>query len=195
MTGRLDKLIVIDIEATCWESEPPPDQEAEIIEIGVCVLDIRSGERLARQSILVQPERSEISPFCTALTSLTPDVVARGVPFELACKILRRRYGSSNRAWASYGDYDRHLFERQCAARNVVYPFGNTHINVKNLVAVLRGLPCEVGLAESLRLMNLSFDGTPHRGVDDAWNTASLLTTLMVQQRQNALLHEAGPQN
>ncbi len=195
MTGRLDKLIVIDIEATCWESEPPPGQEAEIIEIGVCVLDIHSGDRLARRSILVHPEQSEISPFCTELTSLTPDAVARGVSFETACDILRRRYGSGNRAWASYGDYDRHLFERQCAARSVVYPFGHTHINVKNLVAVLHGLPTEVGLAESLRLMNLSFDGTPHRGVDDAWNTASLLTTLMIQQRQVALLHEVGPQH
>ncbi len=195
MTGRLDKLIVIDVEATCWEDDPPAGQEAEIIEIGVCVLDIRSGERLARHSILVQPERSEISPFCTALTSLTPAQVARGVSFEAACKILRRRYGSGNRAWASYGDYDRHLFERQCALRNVAYPFGHTHINVKALVALLRGFPREVGLAESLRLMQLPFDGTPHRGVDDAWNTASLLTTLMVQQRQFGLLPESGPQH
>ena len=117
------------IRDSCWEGEPPPGQEAEIIEIGVCVLDVLTGERLARESILVRPERSQVSAFCTQLTTLTPERVARGVTFERACRILRRKYGAGDRAWASYGDEDRRLFEKQCAARGAPYPFGPTHLN------------------------------------------------------------------
>jgi len=46
MAAKLDKLIVIDIEATCWEGDPPEGQAAEIIEIGVCVLDVTTGQRV-----------------------------------------------------------------------------------------------------------------------------------------------------
>lgn len=34
-----DNIIIIDLEATCWEGKPPQGQESEIIEIGICVLD------------------------------------------------------------------------------------------------------------------------------------------------------------
>ncbi len=183
MAGRLDHLIVIDVEATCWDGEPPAGQEAEIIEIGVCELDINSGERVARQSILVKPERSEVSPFCTQLTTLCPEQVAAGVSFERACRILRRKYRTGDRTWASYGDYDRRQFERQCQARGIPYPFGPTHINVKNLVAVLNGLRREIGLEAALALLHLPLEGTHHRGVDDAWNTGLILSRLIMQRR------------
>jgi len=182
VAAKPDRIIVIDVEATCWEGEQPPSQEPEIIEIGVCVLDVLSGERLAREGILVRPERSQVSPFCTQLTTLTPERVGRGVTFEHACRILRRKYGAGDR-WASYGDEDRHLFERQCVARGVPYPFGPTHLNVKALIALLHGLPREIGLPGALALLNLPAEGTPHRGVDDACNTARLLASLILHHR------------
>lgn len=37
-------LIIIDIEATCWKKLPPPGQQSEIIEIGVCTYDLASGK-------------------------------------------------------------------------------------------------------------------------------------------------------
>jgi inhibitor of KinA sporulation pathway (predicted exonuclease) len=183
LAGKLDKLIVIDIEATCWDGDPPKDQEAEIIEIGVCVLDIPTGQRVARQSILVKPERSEVSPFCTELTTLTQTQVNSGVSFEHACRILRRKYHAGDRTWASYGNYDRRQFEKQCRERDITYPFGPTHINVKNLVALFQGWRREIGMLQAMSLMELTVEGTHHRGVDDAWNTGLLLAKLIVQQR------------
>ncbi|HVO71678.1 MAG TPA: 3'-5' exonuclease [Aggregatilineaceae bacterium] len=183
MAGRLDQVIVIDIEATCWDDAPPEGQEAEIIEIGVCAVDVPTSTRLSKRSILVKPEHSEVSPFCTELTTLTQAQVSGGVSFEHACQILRRRYRTSDRTWASYGDYDRRQFEKQCAVRNVPYPFSPTHINVKNLLAVFQGLRSEVGLVNALELMHLPLEGTLHRGADDAWNTALILLKLMLQQR------------
>jgi len=181
----LDQLLVIDIEATCWDGQPPEGQEAEIIEIGVCTLDIPSGRRVSRQSILVQPERSEVSPFCTELTTLTQVQVERGVSFEHACQVLRRKYRAGDRVWASYGDYDRRQFEKQCRERDILYPFGPTHINIKNLLAVFHGLTHEVGMLDAMKLMRLPVEGTHHRGVDDAWNTGLILSKLILQRRND----------
>jgi inhibitor of KinA sporulation pathway (predicted exonuclease) len=183
MEKRLDQLIVIDIESTCWNSHPPDGQQQEIIEIGICMLEVASGERLERRSLLVRPEYSEVSPFCTELTTLTQEQVAEGVPFDEACAILRSEYGAAERVWASYGDYDRRQFEKQCTQRGIAYPFGPSHINVKNLLALVYGLPREVGMVQALALMDLPVEGTHHRGVDDAWNTGLLLARLLLQRR------------
>ena len=40
MARKLDRILVVDVEATCWEGNPPPGQTSEIIEIGLCVLDV-----------------------------------------------------------------------------------------------------------------------------------------------------------
>ncbi len=184
MAGKLDKLLVVDVEATCWEDDTPPaGQEAEIIEIGVCLLDIASGARTGKQSIIVRPECSTVTPFCTALTSLTPEQVRGGVAFEHACQILRRKYRSRARVWASYGEFDLRQFQTQCAARGIAYPFSATHINVKSLLAVMHGLPREVGLLRAMELLGLPPEGRHHRGVDDAWNTALLLSRLLLARR------------
>jgi len=189
MAKRLDQIIVVDLECTCWESEPPPGQIGEIIEIGVCLLDSNSLLRSARQSILVRPERSQVSPFCTKLTTLTQAQVDTGIPFEQACQELRKTYRTSDRTWASYGDFDRRQFERQCQETGVRYPFGKTHLNVKNLLSLALNEPYEVGLDRALDLTGLPLEGTHHRGVDDAWNIAQLLAVLLGRLRTN---HSAG---
>ena len=35
MARKLDRILVVDVEATCWEGDPPPGQISEIIEIGL----------------------------------------------------------------------------------------------------------------------------------------------------------------
>ncbi len=175
----LDQVLVVDVESTCWEGTPPGGQVSEIIEIGVCPVEVRSGVRGERRSVLVRPTRSTVSPFCTQLTTLTPGTVAEGVSFAEACALLRREYRSADRVWASYGDYDRKMFERQCADFGVKYPFGPRHVNVKTLFALTHALPKEVGMAEALRMAGLELDGTHHRGHDDAYNIAGLLAGLL----------------
>jgi inhibitor of KinA sporulation pathway (predicted exonuclease) len=179
MAKRLDHVLVIDVEATCWEGSPPSGQENEIIEIGVCTIDVRGRRREERESILVRPRRSRVSPFCTQLTTLTQADVDQGIPFEEASRLLRAKYHSDQRTFASYGDYDRNQFERQCRSFGVKYPFGPTHLNVKNLFALCRGLPHEVGMDAALGMLGLPLEGTHHRGGDDAWNIAAVLLGLL----------------
>lgn len=183
MARTLDQIVVIDVESTCWEAAPPPGQESEIIEIGICTLDVASGERLERQTMLVKPQISTVSDFCTRLTTLTQHQVDAGVTFQEACEVLKSAYSSRDRAWASYGDYDRRQFERQCQSRHVGYPFGPSHLNVKTLFALAHALRREVGMDEALQLLHLSLEGVHHRAGDDAWNIGLILSELILQRR------------
>lgn len=183
MARKLDQILVVDIEATCWSGPPPEGQESEVIEIGLCTLEVATGERLERRSVLVKPERSKVSEFCTELTSLTQKQVDKGLSFADACLLLERDYHSRRRVWASYGDYDRNLFQRQCESRGVAYPFSDGHLNVKSLFAIVHALPYEVGMLQALEMSNLELMGIHHRGDDDAWNIASILSRIILRGR------------
>ncbi len=182
---RLDLAVlnVIDVESTCWEGLPPPGQEQEIIEIGLCTLDLGLLAPIEAESVLVRPQRSTVSPFCTHLTTLTQAHVDSGIPFADACALLLRRYSTRERVWASYGDFDRLQFERQCRAFGVEYPFGRRHLNVKTWLALSLGLSREVGMAEALRLLRLPLHGTHHRAGDDAQNIARIAAQLLSDTR------------
>jgi inhibitor of KinA sporulation pathway (predicted exonuclease) len=183
MAQRLDEIVVIDVEATCWHGSPPPGELQEIIEIGVCPLDVATLARGARDSLLVRPTHSTVSAYCTALTTLTAEQVGAGHSFEEACTMLAERHRTRPRAWASWGDFDRQMFERQCAREQVPSPFGVTHLNVKHLFALVHGLPQELGMREALEVAGLPHTGTHHRGDDDAWNIAGLLASLLQAAR------------
>jgi inhibitor of KinA sporulation pathway (predicted exonuclease) len=184
MAKLLDRILVIDVEATCWErGQEPPGVEPEVIEIGVAEVDVATATVVGGESILVRPQRSDVSEFCTKLTTLTQQQVDSGVLFDEACKTLRKQYRSEDRAWASYGDYDRAQFERQCKAFGVRYPFGRTHLNVKSFFALARALPHEVGMDEALKKAGLPLEGTHHRGGDDARNIAKILCDLLRRAR------------
>ncbi|HEX4612856.1 MAG TPA: 3'-5' exonuclease [Urbifossiella sp.] len=184
MAKRLDQVLVIDIESTCWDGGYPPKGQAnDIIEIGLCPLELSTGRRLEKRSILVRPERSVVSPFCTQLTTLTQEQVAGGIAFKDACKLLEDEYLSQVRLWASFGDYDRKQFDKQCRETGVRYPFGPSHLNVKTLCSISRGLQSEVGLPQAIALFGLTLEGTHHRGHDDAWNIAAVLWELLKKSR------------
>lgn len=187
MAKKLDQIIVVDIEATCWEGNPPPGQEQEIIEIGICALDIASGSRTEKHSILIQPVRSQVSEFCSQLTTLTQQQMDKeGIPFADAIQRVRRDYQPEQRAWASYGDYDRLQIQRQCEQHGITYPFGRTHINVKNLLAVSLNLSHEIGLERAMQKLGLPLEGTHHRGHDDAWNIAAVLAEIFARTRRGS---------
>jgi inhibitor of KinA sporulation pathway (predicted exonuclease) len=171
-----NKIIIIDLEATCWEGNPPRGQENEIIEIGVCILDTATGTITKNKGILITPEHSKVSPFCTQLTTITQQMLdENGILLEDAFDILRDEYDSENYTWASYGAYDLNMVKRQCSKFKIDYPFSNDHINVKALFAEIKGLRKEIGMGGALKMLNFKLEGTHHRGVDDARNIAKIL--------------------
>ncbi len=176
MARKLDKIVVVDVESTCWEDKNPDGMESDIIEIGICLLDVGTGEITDNRGIMVIPERSDISTFCTELTTITPELIKQeGITFKEALKILKNDYLTQSRAWASFGAYDLKQFQRQCSSLNMGYPFGPSHINVKTLFALKNRLGHELGMAGALKHINIELEGTHHRGKDDARNIAKIL--------------------
>ena len=86
MARKLDRILVVDVESTCWEGNPPPGQMSEIIEIGLCVVDVAALERVERRSILVRPACSTVSAVLHAAHHADPGgrgrrhPAGRGVP-------------------------------------------------------------------------------------------------------------------
>jgi inhibitor of KinA sporulation pathway (predicted exonuclease) len=169
---------VVDVEATCWEGQPPPGQVSEIIEIGLTVVDLDQGTRLAKHRILVRPRKSRVSAFCTELTSLTQEEVDQGGTFAEACRTLAKDHQANALPWASWGDYDRNQFTRQCRHTNTEYPFSGDHTNAKLRFTQARNLRKRPGMAQALELAGLPLEGRHHRGDDDSWNIAALILHL-----------------
>ncbi|MFF2364429.1 exonuclease domain-containing protein [Streptomyces sp. NPDC058122] len=178
MTNAGGLLNVVDVEATCWEGEPPAGAVSEIIEIGLTVVDLDEGVRVAKHRLLVKPARSTVSAFCTELTGLTQGEVEQGLGFAEACRELAALHRTGERPWASWGDYDRHQFTRQCASTATPYPFGRRHTNAKAVFTDAHRLRRRPGMAQALRLVQLPLEGRHHRGDDDAWNIAALVLDL-----------------
>lgn len=171
-----DKILVIDLEATCWQGVQPKDQVSEIIEIGICELDTLTGKISKNKGILVKPIKSRVSNFCTELTTITQEMLDKdGISFSEACTLLRTEYDSYQYTWASYGAYDIKMLKNQCQVRNIDYPLSQDHINVKELFTQVKGLNKKVGMNGALYILGLPLEGTHHRGIDDAKNIAKIL--------------------
>ena len=174
---KLDSLIIIDLEATCWpENLKPPEQHSEIIEIGICTFDLMLWSIAVSDTIVVIPTQSEVSKYCTDLTGWTQKALEEsGVLLKDACKTLTGVYNTKQHVWASWGDYDRIQFERECSRKDLSYPFGKKHINLKTLFAIHYELKREVGMMDALKLCKLGLEGCLHSGRDDAWNLGRIL--------------------
>jgi inhibitor of KinA sporulation pathway (predicted exonuclease) len=179
---------IIDLEATCWEGNPPHGMANEIIEIGICTLDLKTLERNEKRSLIVKPRHSSISQFCTELTGWTQTDIDAGMSFAQACKILERDYQSHSRPWLSWGEYDRKQLQRESAAKGVSYPVGKRHINAKAAFARARNHGKKLGMDSAFNLLGWSLEGRHHNGADDAWNIARIVAELLRANELEPLL-------
>ncbi len=172
-----DKIIIIDLEATCWKNDAPVvGEKQEIIEIGLAVLDTKTGDITQNQGILVRPHQSTVSPFCTELTTITQELLdENGLTFQKAIEKLVVEYEPHLYAWASYGLFDLKMMNKQCESFGIPYPMSKVHMNVKSIVTEKFGLKKPKGMNGALNLLKIPLEGTHHRGVDDAKNTAKIL--------------------
>ncbi|MFA5066985.1 MAG: 3'-5' exonuclease [Candidatus Izemoplasmatales bacterium] len=173
-------VLVIDLEACCWRGNPPIGQHKEIIEIGVACVDYFTKEIIRSKSIIVKPQFSEISSFCTELTTLTSEYVnENGVSLSDACQILIDEFGSDKKMWFSWGDYDKLALQSECKLKKITYPMSKTHVNLKELFAFFYGTKQPPSVSSALKKMSIDFNGTRHRGIDDAKMTAIILKNLV----------------
>ena len=178
-----DNYIVLDLEATCVNPRSDSFQN-EIIEIGAC-LAASDGTILDEFQTFVRPVVNPVlTDFCVGLTHITQDQVDNAPDYLSALSLFdawishcQNLYGPI-KSWCSWGDYDRKQFQRNSRLLNVRDGdiLSIPHVNLKNLYGKTVGLQKKMlGLGKALVREEMVFQGSPHRGIDDAKNAARLL--------------------
>ncbi|RMZ87527.1 hypothetical protein DV736_g5244, partial [Chaetothyriales sp. CBS 134916] len=81
--SKLDRYVVIHVATTCDEHGVYVTKDsAEVIEFGWILLDSKTCDEIHRESILVKPVNTPITPLCTSLTTLTWEHVRNAGTFR-----------------------------------------------------------------------------------------------------------------
>lgn len=168
--------IIVDFEATCCDQNTFPRDEMEIIEIGAVALDGNGPHIVDEFQSFIRPVRNpQLTTFCTLLTSITQEMVDTAETFPMVIKQFASWLNKfDNPLFCSWGNYDKKQLIQDCEFHNVTYPFSDDHLNIKALFAQKQDLKRGVGLGRALRFAGFAFNGTAHRGIDDARNMARL---------------------
>lgn len=166
--------LVIDLEATCDRDDWPPER-MEIIEIGAVLVEADALTPVAEFQSFVRPEmHPTLTPFCTALTGITQADVDGAVGYAEAVAALMAALPAANPLFCSWGGFDARLFARE-DARHALPGRLPPHWNLAGAFSGRLGLRRRFGVLGALERAGLSFEGRPHRGIDDARNIARLL--------------------
>jgi 3'-5' exoribonuclease 1 len=180
-------LYCVDLEATCDDvggSPRPlavvPDQ-METIEIGLVVIDLETLEVVDEFQRFVRPQINPIlTDFCKTLTSIQQADVDNASTYAedgQELEIFIARYPDA--AWASWGDYDARQLERDAGlAACPSLLSGLQHFNVRKWH---KGLYDDQpkSLKQTVESLGLVWQGTYHRGIDDARNVASIMKEML----------------
>lgn len=190
MGANLRKVMVVDVEATCWATkEEQGDQPNEIIEIGICSFDIQTRKTENLASYVVKPRFTKISKFCTELTGWTQAQVDLGNDVSVILPLIVDDYGlTKDHIWFSCGEYDRVKLGSQ-GKGSLLGLYGISrelnmfdqmrHVNVKTLFALKHRLSREKGMASMLTHLKLNLEGRHHNGADDAFNIAKIVANVL----------------
>jgi 3'-5' exoribonuclease 1 len=169
------KYIIVDLEATCWQERK--GQKSEIIEIGaLCVDDHRQilGEFNQIIKPLVHPV---LSDFCTELTSITQEMVDKGLHFVESMNHFLDWINSFEDDYliCSWGFYDKKQFISDCQLHGMSGDWiTDQHISLKHQYAQIKSLSRPIGMKSALKTERMQLEGTHHRGIDDARNIAKI---------------------
>ncbi len=174
--------LIIDLEATCSDDGTVPRDEMEIIEIGAVMQNARTFEVESEFQTFVHPVRHpKLTEFCTGLTGITQEQVAGAPSYHEALEALTRwMHAFPDALFCSWGDYDRNQFRQDCEYHRVAYPFGPEHLNLKAAFALAVGRRKKSGITDALRQVGMTFEGSHHRGIDDARNIARIVRRVCI---------------
>ncbi|KNA25105.1 hypothetical protein SOVF_009140 [Spinacia oleracea] len=176
--------VVIDFEATCDKERNPHPQE--IIEFPSVLVNSRTGQLEGCFQMYVRPTHHNLlSDFCKSLTGIQQSQVDKGVLLSDALlmhdKWLEDKgIKNTNFAVVTWSDWDcRVMLESECRFKRIRKPlYFNRWINLKIPFNKIFGSGRR-NLKQAVELAGLTWEGRAHCGLDDAKNTANLLSHLM----------------
>lgn len=175
-------LCVVDLEATCWPDRKAPgpggqgwvEPRTEIIEIGAAMVDMPELTARGECDMFVRPKLNPaLTDFCKTLTSIRQEDVEAALLFPPVIEKFTAwmsTFGPREEVlFGSWGLYDKNQLLRDCELHGAPFPFDDGHSNLKNHVASRLGWRPK-GIGRTLAALGMTFEGTPHRGIDDVRN-------------------------
>ena len=184
---NLDKVWVVDIEATCWDEKDFNNSKEhrsfqvknrELIEFGVTEINLKDQISLNKFTYIVKPKNSTISEYCTNLTGIDDSLINnQGIDLHKMSKELRKK-GSLNTYIVAWGAFDFNFLKEECKKKKVIFPFSDNYLNLSDIYAWKNRLSRGIGLKKALKQYNIEFEGDHHRAIWDSYNTAKLFLKL-----------------
>lgn len=181
MMEQQKKYLLIDLEGTCGPGIK--HNLTEIIEIGACIAT-EDGDIIDKVSYFVKPtENVNLTPFCVKLTSITQSQIDESETLDVILPKFDKWVSQYDvECWGSWGMYDSNQFLRECKRKNISLPYfyrNLQHTNFKNAHKLQHNLEIELGLKAACNVHKIVFEGTHHRGVDDATMVGKLLPYIL----------------
>ncbi|WCK57004.1 exonuclease domain-containing protein (plasmid) [Aneurinibacillus sp. Ricciae_BoGa-3] len=162
--------IVFDLEATCDKNKTI---ENEIIEIGAVKVNER-GELVDTFQRFVKPILNPVlTDFCKNLTKIRQEDVDSAKGFPDVIQVFREWIGTDY-ILCSWGFYDKKQIKEESLLHRLDSKWAESHISLKHQYKKIRNLERPIGTGAALKKEGFTFDGTPHRGIDDAKNIAKI---------------------
>lgn len=184
-----DYLLVMDFEATC-EDKRSDDFPHEIIEFPAVLVNVLSCKIVAEWRRYVRPVINPVlSDFCVSLTGIQQEIVDKAeempaVLDQFQAWLAEHKLGTEHTfGLVTDGPFDVGRFLRlSCAQYSTPVPnWASRWINVRKAFANFYrpSRQSAPGLQQMLTRLDLSFQGNPHSGLDDARNIARVVERLL----------------
>jgi inhibitor of KinA sporulation pathway (predicted exonuclease) len=166
------RYVIVDLEATCWERQPPFPHET--IEFGAVCWSADQGTHAEFQTFVRPLLCADLSPFCQELTHIQQSDVDGAPDFPTALQRFNEWVASHEPCrLASWGAYDYQQLQQDAARHHIEYA-RPPHLNLKLAFARLHA--CRPGgMKGALARIGAPLDGTHHRALDDARNIRRVL--------------------
>jgi inhibitor of KinA sporulation pathway (predicted exonuclease) len=171
------KLLIVDLEATCWERGRHQAGDMETIEIGALLVEPEQVDATPRSfQTFVRPVRSgALSDYCVKLTGIRQADVDGAETFPAAfARFLAWLGDPALVRFSSWGRYDKSQLQRDCTHHAVRFPFTDDHFNIKKFWSQTYRNK-SASMSHALERMGLALEGAHHRGLDDARNIWRIL--------------------
>lgn len=168
-----NSFLVIDLEFTCWRGRAPKGMMQEILDVGIVEIDLEKKVIKNKTRILVKPQKSKVSNFCTKLTSITQEEIdTSGIILYDAIQKLESIYDLKNIPWGSWGSFDKTQISKECKHKGIEFPFSKDYTDLQKNFSKFINDKRIYSVENALEKIGLKFEGIPHRADSDSYNTA-----------------------
>jgi inhibitor of KinA sporulation pathway (predicted exonuclease) len=176
--------IILDLEATCWQGNDM-NRTQEIIELAAYSVNGYREWVDSFQRFIKPVQHPRLSTYCMELTTITQDQVSKAKIFEHVFPLFQEWLEGHDQPQliCTWGAKDMEIIKSECKAHDIDDTSLPDAINLKSQYADFQNLGKEVGLQKALEFTGIEFEGTPHRAIDDAYNTAQLFLHYLDQWR------------